>query len=229
MRFAAIILAAGYSRRFGSDKRLACINGQPMLLATLRNVRAAIAGVSNADLQVVIRAQDPVVAPMLVGIISGSGESPGCLVQAPTWPVGIGASIATGVEALLSRGCRPDSVAICLGDMPLVQPNTLRRLLYASRPRSICVPVYRRERGHPLVFGRHFFPELMQLRGNRGVEKLLRTHAKAVREFAVDDPGVTLDFDRPADFRAAVRPDQAGRNGTARGTAAGGFLASSQR
>ncbi len=224
MQFSAILLAAGQSRRFGSDKRLAAIDGAPMLLATLRNLQFAVDRMSSVDLQVVIRARDPVVAPMLADIVD---DYPQSVLPAPTWPQGLGVSIAAGMRALLERGCRPDSVAVCVADMPFVQPDTLRRLMYACRPHTICVPVCDGERGRPLVFGKKYFPELLQLRGSRGAEKLLRLHAGAVREYPVDDIGVTLDIDRPADFHAAMCADPVGRMRTAL-RRAGGEMSSSR-
>ncbi|MFC6980197.1 nucleotidyltransferase family protein [Microbulbifer taiwanensis] len=223
MQYAAILLAAGYSRRFGSDKRLASIDGEPMLLASLRRLQMAMAGMSKVDLQLVVRARDPLVAPMLAGMVF---ENPDSLLQAPVWPVGMGVSIAAGVKALLGRGCRPDSVAICLADMPFVEPDTLRRLMFAARPNSICVPVFEGQRGHPVVFGKKYFAELQKLRGSRGAEKILRAHRSSVRELAVEDSGVILDIDRPQDFHSAVQPDPAGRNFAAPGRAGGARSAS---
>lgn len=222
MRYAAIVLAAGFSRRFGGDKRLACIDGEPMLLATLRNLQLALAGNCRADLQVVLRARDAVVGSMLMGLVR---EQPGCLARAPVWPVGMGVSIAAGLDALLERGCRPDAVAVCLADMPFVRPETLRYLLLAATAETICLPVYGGRRGHPVVFGKAFFAELSKLRGRRGAEKILRAHPQAVRELVVEDPGVSLDIDRPEDFHAAARRDPAGRTGTALDTAEDVLLA----
>ncbi|SHG11492.1 molybdenum cofactor cytidylyltransferase [Microbulbifer donghaiensis] len=215
MQYSAILLAAGFSRRFGSDKRLANVNGDPMLLASVRNLQSAIAGMSSVDLQIVVRAQDSIVTSMLANIVK---KHPDSLLQAPAWPVGLGVSIAAGVNALLARGCRPDAVAICLADMPFVKPDTLRRLMYGVRPNSICVPLYEGRRGHPIVFGKKFFPELTKLRGRRGTEKILRAHSDSIRELVVDDPGVILDFDRPEDFFLTAQPDLIGRIYAARGT-----------
>ncbi len=209
MQYAVLLLAAGFSRRFGSDKRLASLNGEPMLLASLRNLQTAIAGISRVDLQVVVRAEDPAVASILADIDRRYPES---LLPAPAWPVGLGVSIAAGMKALLQRGCRPDAVAICLADMPFIEPQTFKRLMFASRPKNICVPVFGEQRGHPVVFGKQFFPELLKLRGSRGAEKILRAHPDAVREFSVDDPGVILDIDRSEDLRSVLQLGPVGKN-----------------
>ena len=41
MRCGALVLAAGYSRRFGEDKRAYPIDGKPLLARTLESVRAS--------------------------------------------------------------------------------------------------------------------------------------------------------------------------------------------
>lgn len=221
MQYAAIVLAAGFSRRFGGDKRLACLNGEPMLLGSLRNVELAMAGFADSEVQVVIRARDSIVAPML-------GRSSARIVHAPVWPAGMGVSIATAMEALSRSGDTPEALAICLGDMPLVQPQTLQRLLKACTPETICVPVFSGERGHPVVFGRRFFPDLARLRGGQGAKKILRAQPRAVREIVVEDPAVTIDIDRPEDFYAVVQRDRSDRAQRVPDTAPDGPRASSR-
>ena len=225
MQVAVLVLAAGFSRRFGSDKRLAAVAGEPMLLATVRNVSLALQEFPGGRLQVILRARDPLMAALLARDAHIAGAH---LAHASVWPVGMGVSIAEGMSALLGDGCDPDAVAVCLGDTPYIAPRTIAQLLRAGRPDSICVPVCYGQRGHPVVFGRDFFPDLLALRGPRGAAKLLRNFASAVREVAVDDPAITLDIDRPADFHAAVHRGPADKTrGTPR-TVAGAKTSSSQ-
>lgn len=193
MQYAAIVAAAGFSRRFGGDKRLAPIDGEPMLLASLRQVQAALVKFADAELVVVVRARDTLVAPMLASL-------PLRTVRAPAWPVGLGVSIAAGLESLLHRGCNPDALAVCLGDMPFVESGTLRRLLEHSGPERIVIPVCGGRRGHPVIFGRHYFPELLGLRGGDGAKAVIRRHVLAVEAVPVQDPGVVRDIDTAEDF-----------------------------
>lgn len=223
MQVAALVLAAGSSRRFGSDKRLAAVDGEPMLLVTVRNILQALAGFPGSRLQVVLRARDPLMAALLA---RDQVAARARRAHAAAWPVGMGASIAEGMTALLQDGFDPEVVAICLGDTPFIESRSVAQLLQAGRADAICVPVCHGQRGHPVVFGRDFFPELLALRGPRGATKLLRTCADAVCEIAVDDPGITLDIDRPADFHAAVHRDPADRMRRARRKAAGVTISS---
>ncbi len=208
METATLVLAAGYSRRFGSDKRLACVDGEPMLLRTLQWVYAAMDNLPGGEIQIVLRARDSLVASMVSRL---RGNTALHWLYAPVWPVGLGVSIAAGLDALLQRSgtCPPRAVALCLGDMPFVQPQTLRHLLAVARPDTICVPTWSGQRGHPVVFGRAFFPELLALKGRSGAARVLRDRPQAIVEVPVDDPGITQDIDRPEDFHAAVHGDRA--------------------
>ncbi|WP_237063791.1 nucleotidyltransferase family protein [Microbulbifer zhoushanensis] len=220
MEYAAILLAAGYSHRFGSDKRLADIDGEPMLLATLAGIRAALdtLGPGPAEpgrLQVVVRSRDGLVGRLLAG---QGGE----LVRAPAWPVGIGASISAAAAKLASLDEPPRALAICPADMPFVRPESLCELLRHCAADKICAPVFAGQRGKPVVFGRCFLGQLAQLRARKDWERVIRANPAALCDVPVDDIGVTLDVDCPADFHRAKRRGPDGRRPAALHTASHG-------
>ena len=67
---------------------------------------------------------------------------------------------------------------IALGDMPLVTPDVVRRLIAAFSPaehRSICVPVFEGERGNPVLWGRQHFEALKRSTGDRGARGAVRS------------------------------------------------------
>ena len=51
-----------------------------------------------------------------------------------------------------------------------------------------------------MLFGRRFWPELMQLQGENGAKALIATHAQQVIEVTLADRGILLDVDKPADL-----------------------------
>lgn len=111
---------------------------------------------------------------------------------------GLAASLRRGVSAAVS--CHADGVLVCLGDMPLVLPATLDRLIAeaAADTRTLAwVPTSNGERGNPVLWRRPLFEALLALSGDRGGRPLLQRHPARVRELAVDDPGVLEDFDTP--------------------------------
>ncbi|HAM47496.1 MAG TPA: 4-diphosphocytidyl-2C-methyl-D-erythritol kinase, partial [Alphaproteobacteria bacterium] len=63
--------------------------------------------------------------------------------------------------------------------------------------REICVPTFEGKRGNPVLFGRRFFPEMMQVSGDVGARHLIGEYAEAVCEVPSPDRSIFLDLDTP--------------------------------
>ncbi|MCY1558621.1 molybdenum cofactor cytidylyltransferase [compost metagenome] len=81
--------------------------------------------------------------------------------------------------------------------MPWIAESSLRALVAKASAGRIVFPVHHDERGHPVLFGRAFWPELQRLTGDEGARRVLRAHASAWVAVGVDDPGVLRDVDSP--------------------------------
>ncbi|HET8789623.1 MAG TPA: nucleotidyltransferase family protein [Modicisalibacter sp.] len=183
----ALVLAAGRARRFGSDKRRACLPGRgPLLAATLETLRPHF-----TDIRVVLRHDDD---PQLLGISLDIATLPTMEAEK-----GMGASLAAGMRAL-SHGSHAEAVAVMHGDMPWVQGATFRALHARARAQSIVRPVFQRQGGHPVVFGRQFWPDLCCLEGDTGARGVVRDHRAVCIEIETLDSGVLRDIDRPEDM-----------------------------
>jgi molybdenum cofactor cytidylyltransferase len=193
---AGLLLAAGRSARFGSDKLLAPLGGR----AVLRWSAEAIAAGVDA-LFVVVPPHAGAIATALQGL-------PVHLVENAARDEGMASSIAAGVSAL-PADC--DGVVIALGDQPLVSPRLVGRLREAWRAgdaRAVA-PQYRNGRGHPVLFGRACFAELRSLRGDSGARPLLDALGDALLLVPVDDEA-PRDVDTPEaleSVRAATAVD----------------------
>jgi molybdenum cofactor cytidylyltransferase len=113
----------------------------------------------------------------------------------------MGSSLAKGIAAV-PEGV--DAALVCLGDMPRVRRDTIKRIVNAFAPWNrieICVPVRNGRRGHPVLFGRRFFPDLRALSGDIGGRGLIEMFSTRVAEVAVDDDGIFVDYDTPEDFQ----------------------------
>jgi molybdenum cofactor cytidylyltransferase len=185
-RVAALVLAAGLSRRMGSNKLLADDGGVPLVR---RTVEAALA--SRARPVLVVTGNE---AQRVRGALEGLEVT---FIDAPDHAEGLSASLKAGLRALPVPA---EAVLVCLGDMPRVPAETLDRLISAWNPvegRAICVPVHQGRRGNPVLWDRRFVPEMLDLTGDQGAKALLSAHAELVAEVPVDAPGVHLDVDTP--------------------------------
>ena len=191
-RVAAIVLAAGQSARMGANKLLEQVAGQPMIRRTVAAMRQA------ADETIVVTGRDAAeVQAALQGL-------PLRFVHNAQYKEGLSASLRAGLGALTPD---TDAAVIALGDMPLVTPDVVRRLIAAYSPaehRSVAVPVFGGVRGNPVLWGQQHFEALRGLSGDRGARGLFETLADEIVEVAVVDDAVLLDADTP-EALAAVR------------------------
>lgn len=186
-KVAALMLAAGYSRRFGADKRrLQLGDGRSLLSASL-----ALPCSMLEEVWLVLRPDE---APAALDLPTGVR-----IVQNPATAQGMGHSLAAGAERLLAES-GAEAVAIFLADMPLIRRDSLETLLRHASADNIVLPSYQGKRGHPVLFGRAFWPQLATLSGDTGAKPVLLQHPEAVRIVELNDPGVLQDIDTPADL-----------------------------
>jgi molybdenum cofactor cytidylyltransferase len=186
VRIAALLLCAGASRRFGSDKLLARLpDGRTVAETALGN----LADVLEKVLVVARSAEGP-----LASALSGRAR----VVPCSEAHLGMGHSLACGVRAASDA----EAWIVALGDMPFLKPATIRSVADAlAAGASIAVPVHRGVRGHPVGFhSRHYAP-LSSLEGDIGARELVRRSEGEVVLLETDDPGVLRDIDRPGDLR----------------------------
>jgi molybdenum cofactor cytidylyltransferase len=183
---AGVLLAAGTSSRFGSDKLLHPLaDGTPIVLRSARTLLAAL-----PRSVAVVRDRDGAVAQMLER--AGLG-----IVECRSQPPGMGASIACGVSATRYA----DGWVIALADMPFVGPAAVEAVASALRAGApLAAPWCRGRRGHPVGFADRFGHSLTGLTGDAGARGILDGHAAEVRRLPWEDEGVLRDIDVPADL-----------------------------
>lgn len=186
-----ILLAAGAGTRFGGDKLLAVLGGQPLVLHAL----AALTAAADTTLAV-IRPADTALREVL--------ERAGVPVHAcADAHRGMGHSLACATAAAPAAA----DLLVALADMPRVQPATAQAIAGALRAgTAIAVPVHAGRRGHPVGFSARLRTELLALHGDTGARAVLARHATAVLEIPVDDPGIHADVDTPEALARLARP-----------------------
>ena len=193
---ALIILAAGASRRFGTDnKLLAPIEGEPLIVRTIRRIgTASIPGVA-LELTVVVRDGDGV-ARALAGIALR-------LVINPRADEGMGTSIAAGIASL---GPGVDAALIVPGDLPFISAALLEQLIKAftadGGTRATHPLLVDGTRVGPVVWPKRLFGALMALEGEAGGRSLLNIEATV--GVALAEAALLADIDTPADLERLV-------------------------
>ncbi|MCY4040905.1 MAG: nucleotidyltransferase family protein [Gammaproteobacteria bacterium] len=193
---AALILAAGYSRRFGSDKRHYRRTSEkpPMLIETLSKYTQAF-----DPCFVVIRTDDGEIGRLLAAHFDQQVQ----VIASHEAVFGMGASLADGVRHILAKHTELHGLFVGHGDMPLVRSGSLARLnqtmkgLSPFMSEAILRPEFNGVPGHPVGFTHGFLHELSQLSGDVGAKSVLTSHPSAVQTVDLDDPGICVDFDKP--------------------------------
>lgn len=188
MSVAAIVLAAGGSRRLGQPKQLLAYRGETLLNRAIR-----IASESGAS---------PVLA-----VLGAEFESIRRSIQSPTaipvhndrWRQGMGSSIAAGMRALAV--CAPDAEGVLLlsCDQPRITVEHLHALIAAFEAApAIAASAYAGVNGVPAVFPRETFDLLRDLHGDKGARSIIEAAVCPV--VAVIFPGGDVDIDAPEDL-----------------------------
>lgn len=183
----AIVLAAGFSRRFGRDKRLEPL-GQDTLLAHTCRLYTAIF--------------DRVIAVLRPGEFEIASLLPESVEVVPSIHAieGISQSLVAGVRAAIDSPW----IVVALGDMPYVQKSTLRLLrstLETCNEHVVRLKHFDRV-GNPVGFPSKYFDILLGLTGNHGAKALLESGSLTSQVLVVDDPGILVDLDHPDDLQA---------------------------
>lgn len=180
----ALLLAAGFSRRYGSDKRLA--GSPPLILRTLSTLLPY-----HDCVLVVLRQQDEALQQLLA--------PSGAVITQVATDGGLGDSLAHGVRTLLSQQRAIHSLLVVLADMPHLSPSSLQALQAAQDGDSLVRPVYQGEQGHPVSFPADLLPELARISGDRGAKRVLDRHTDRLICLTLNDPGCVQDIDWPED------------------------------
>nr|WP_307728169.1 nucleotidyltransferase family protein [Massilia terrae] len=181
-------MAAGRGSRFdpagAANKLLARLpGGEPVVAASARHLLAVL--------------------PRVVAVCAEEGEladqlrTLGCEVTiCAAAREGMGVSLSHAIRASLPAS----SWLVALGDMPFVQPFTIRALSDAlDAGAQLAAPVAQGRRGNPVGFGDTHLAALLALRGDEGARRIVAS--SAVTMVDVDDPGIFADIDLPGDLQ----------------------------
>ncbi|MDW7772176.1 MAG: nucleotidyltransferase family protein [Desulfobulbaceae bacterium] len=169
----------------GRAKQLLPIQNEPALVLCIRRILAA----GFAEIIVVVGHNRDVILPVLADL-------PVTTVVNPEPDSQMADSVQAGLAALPSG---ITGIAVGLADHPLVLSCTYALLghIHRIRPDRILMPTYRSRNGHPTLFP----ASLCRSAAGTPMNRIIADHQDILVRIGVEDPGVVMDMDYPADYR----------------------------
>jgi molybdenum cofactor cytidylyltransferase len=194
-RIAAAILAAGESQRMGQPKALIPHRGIPALQLLIN------------------RLQDPRIIARRIVLGTHADEirryvrdDPGNFAINPHWEQGQLSSLQLAIRSLDADG---DGILVWPVDHFLVSHATIDRLMegFFSTQKLIVVPTFEGRRGHPVIFAKALYPELLAAPLEVGARAVVRAHAGEVLEVPTENEAVVLNLNDPESLKKALGKD----------------------
>jgi len=184
----AVILAAGESRRMGTQKLLLPFGEVTVIEAV---VRTALASRVDRALAVLGSGRDAVrlkLAPYGVEFAVNEDFAKGML-----------SSVQAGFKALPAAA---KAAVVMLGDQPFLPAKVVDAIVeaYGESRKGIVVPAFRGRRGHPVLIDLRYRDEVLALDPAEGLRQLMRAHPEAIFEAEVEDANILRDLDVPEDY-----------------------------
>ncbi len=193
-RVFAIIPAAGVSQRMGKPKLLLSWNGQTIVEKLVNTIKQS--GVF--EILVVTRPDDVDLQTILK-------QLPVITVIPETPPEDMKASVQRGLERIEKQFNITDQDAWMLtpADYPLVQPSTVNTILneWKHSEADILIPVYKGQKGHPILLKWKLAKNVFNLRENEGVNSVINDEKWVQQLVSVNDSGILQDIDTPEDYQ----------------------------
>jgi molybdenum cofactor cytidylyltransferase len=180
---AAILLAAGQSRRMGAFKPLLPFGDKTVIESCIDYLREG--GIKNIVVVLGHRADEIRVENVTIAINPDPNSE-------------MGASIAAGIQALPEQ---TEAVLIALVDHPAVPANVVSKLIKEwQNGARIVIPTWQNRGGHPVLVDLCLRKELLNLDQTGGLRALFQKHT--AKRLPVDSPFVARDMDTWDDYRA---------------------------
>ncbi|HEV7965927.1 MAG TPA: nucleotidyltransferase family protein [Candidatus Acidoferrales bacterium] len=193
---AAVILSAGASSRMGRPKALLPYREGTFLEHLIEVTRHPKIGVTR----VVLGAGADVIRTI-------AKLDPAVVAWNPEWEQGQLSSMCAGLRSL--DGIETDGIVLCPVDHPLVSARLVSELVerFYGGKKAIVLPTYKGRRGHPVIFSKALFGELLAAPADKGARAIVWAHAGDVLEVPTDEEGVILNLNDPDMLARALGPD----------------------
>jgi len=190
-----IILAAGNSSRMGKPKQFLNYQGKTFLEtvsdeAVKTSYRPIIVVLGAYAEEILKKHQNPEISYRMNN----------------NWESGMSSSIYAGLSALLEQHQHIDNVIIAVADQVFITSIIFEQLLVQHQltHKNIVASQYAQTIGTPVLFHKHYFPELLALSGNDGAKSMLKKYKEdaAAIEFELGH----IDIDTETDYHHLIHP-----------------------
>ncbi|MHA2168346.1 MAG: nucleotidyltransferase family protein [Candidatus Kariarchaeaceae archaeon] len=193
--YSVIILAAGRSERFQSNKLLAKIDNQVLIERTLQpfyQLRSKI-----RKILVITGTFTDELRPYIVkfGAIEVSNTDP---------DQGMSSSVKVGLNSYLSDPNPDTAIFIHPADTPFVETSDLTQMIEAFEKTgsSIIIPTFEGRRGHPLLISSNIIEDVVKISDdNEGMRGYLSDNQKEILYLPLSNEGILKDIDKPEDIK----------------------------
>ena len=192
----AIIMAAGSSRRMGTQKLLLPFRHSTLIESAVRNILR-----SRVERTMVVLGMDS------EKVRHALSHLPVDFVYNEHHESGMFSSVVAGLGNLPENA---GPLLFFLGDQPEIPPGVINRLLesYEKEDAGIVIPVHRHRRGHPLLVSPHISRHIPGLDPQQGLRSLLPLFPEQILEVEVDAPGILMDIDTPEEYQQAIKTER---------------------
>jgi len=194
----AVILSAGESSRMGRPKALLPIDGVRFIDKIVTSLRLARIG----KIMVVLGHN---AAEMRQKISDLHVD----LVINPDYKQGQLTSLRAAIRSIEARNDadRVDGILVHLVDHPYINTDLVNLMIerFYETKKLIVVPRYQNRRGHPVIFSRALFGELLAAPLDRGAKAVVHAHREDTLEIDTNDEGAIIDIDTPEEYRCHVK------------------------
>jgi len=190
----AIVLAAGESKRMGRPKMLLSYGKKTIIETVIDNVIQ-----SKVDKVLVVLGSDRKKIERKIK------DYPDIEIAFnPDYSKGMLSSVQTGFQSL-ARGTQ--GVMVLLGDQPSISTAVINNIIdaFKTRKKGIILPVYKKDRGHPVLIDIKYRREVEKLSPEVGLRGLVYGHPEDVLEVAVEDPEILQDIDDMKDYKRELK------------------------
>lgn len=185
-RIVGVLLAAGASSRFGAPKLL-----HQLADGNRIGIKSALNLLDALPWSVAVVSPQRV---LLKSLLQAAGLH---VLECDSAHLGMGESLAFAVRHTPQAA----GWVVALADMPFIEPATVRLVTRRlADGAALVLPTYRGKRGHPVGFAHHYYAQLAALQGDVGARALVERDAHMAQYVPVNDPGIHLDIDTPADL-----------------------------